>query len=284
VVGTRTLAALNVPVEQRIEQIIANMERERSRPEPAGERYVMVDIAGLDVSYVRDGATQWRGRAIVGRPQRKSPLLDSRITYLDLNPSWTVPPTVLGKDVLPELRRDPAWLQEHNMEIVDYDGRRVDSADIDWTRYSGRNFPWLIRQSPGTGNALGRIKFMFPNEHAVYLHDTPARKLFTRPERALSSGCIRIERPLELAALLLQDTPGWDRARLDRALASEVTRSVSLANPVDIHLQYQTVAVEADGTVLFRPDIYGYDAPLIEALRTHRPADIPAGWQNARGR
>jgi murein L,D-transpeptidase YcbB/YkuD len=282
VVGSRTQAALNVPVETRIEQILVNMERARSTPAARSDTYVLVDIAGLKVSYMRNGKSAWQGRAIVGRPQRMSPVLHSHITYLDLNPSWTVPPTVLGKDVLPELQRDPGWLLEKDMQVVDYQGNPVDSAAIDWARYSGRNFPWLIRQQPGRENALGQIKFMFPNPYSVYLHDTPSRKLFDQPQRALSSGCIRIEQPVELAALLLEDTPGWDRARLDSALDSHRTRSVGLRQPVEILLRYRTVTVEGNGTVFFHPDIYGHDEPVIQALRDYQPEEVPARWLAAR--
>jgi len=281
VVGSRTLAELNVPVETRIEQILVNMERARSTPAPGPDNYILVDIAGFKVRYVRNGASAWQGRAIVGRPERRSPVLHSQVTYLDLNPSWTVPPTVLGKDILPELQRNPGWLLEKDMQVIDYLGNPVDSAAIDWGRYSGRNFPWLIRQQPGRGNALGQIKFMFPNPYSVYLHDTPSRKLFDQPQRALSSGCIRIEEPVELAALLLEDTPGWNRVRLDSALASRKTRSVSLRQPVEILLRYRTVTVDSDGTVFFYPDIYGHDEPVIRALRDYQPEEIPARWQAA---
>jgi len=280
VVGSETLAALNVPVDTRIAQILANMERARHAPDAEPDTRIVVDLAGFTVSYIRDGKPAWQGRAVVGRPLRESPVLHSRITWLDLNPSWTVPPTILDKDVLPELHRDPGYLQEKHMQVVDYQGNPVDSTRIEWIRYSGRNFPWLIRQQPGPENALGRIKFMFPNPYAVYMHDTPGKRLFDKPERAFSSGCIRIEEPLQLAALLLENTPGWDRARLDDALASHVTHSVSLQQPVEIFLVYRTVTVGADGTVFFRPDIYRRDAVIIRALQQYRPGPVPA-WRQA---
>jgi murein L,D-transpeptidase YcbB/YkuD len=266
VVGKKTLAELNVPVEARIDQIRANLERARWMLRDLPDTWVMVDIAGFNVRLYRDDAVAWETRAVVGRPYRMSPVFRSTLTYLDLNPTWTVPPTVLDKDLLPELRRNPAYLAEKGMQVIDYDGNPVDADTIDWHRYSGRTFPWLIRQPPGPDNALGRIKFMFPNRHSVYLHDTPSKSLFAKAERAFSSGCIRIEQPYELAELLLAGNNGWGHDRLMRVLDSRQTRSVSLAEPVTILLMYWTVAVDDDGTVHFSRDIYDRDPQIIRGL------------------
>ena len=282
VVGSKTLAALNEPVEKRIEQILANLERARYAPRIMPDSYIAVDIAGYRVEYIRDGTLAWQSRAVVGRPLRMSPALHSRVTYLELNPSWTVPPTVLEEDVLPELSGNaPDYLREHDMHVVDYQGNPVESDSIIWSRYSDKGFPWLLRQRPGPRNALGRIKFMFANPYSVYMHDTPSRGLFKRRERALSSGCIRIEEPLDLAQLLLEGTPGWDRAHLVDALDSLESRSVGLAQPVDIFLNYRTVSVADDGTVFFYNDIYQQDDEIIRALQDYQPDVLPALWQSA---
>lgn len=266
VVGERTLAALNVPVQERIEQIRANLERARWVLHQLPDDFILVDIPGFTVRLVEHGNTAWQSRVVVGKPERRSPELHSTLTYLDLNPSWTVPPTVLAKDVLPELRRSAEYLQEKNMQVVDYQGRTVDTGAIDWSRYTSSNFPWLIRQQPGPTNALGQVKFMFANDHSVYLHDTPSRSLFRKTDRALSSGCIRIEHPLELADRLLRHNDGWDRTRLQSALRSMHTRSISLAKPIDIFLLYWTVDVEDDGSIRFSEDIYQRDPTIIQAL------------------
>lgn len=265
-VGEKTLAALNVPVRERIAQLRANLERARWMLHGLPDTWLMADIAGFSVRLYRDDAIAWETRAVVGKQDRMSPVLRSTLTYLDLNPTWTVPPTVLDEDLLPELRRNPGQLAEKNMQVIDYAGNPVDASTIDWRRYSGRTFPWLIRQRPGPKNALGRIKFMFPNSHSVYLHDTPSKTLFRRPERAFSSGCIRVEQPYELAEQLLAGTPGWDGDRLRRAVDSLQTRSVSLREPVTILLTYWTAFVEEDGTVRFSRDIYERDPAIIRGL------------------
>ncbi len=266
VVGQKTLTELNVPVESRIAQLRANLERARWMLHDLPDTYVMADIAGFNVRLFRDDEVVWETRAVVGQPVRMSPVFRSTLTYLDLNPTWTVPPTVLDKDLLPELRRNPNQLAEKGMQVIDYQGNPVDARNINWSRYNGHSFPWLIRQKPGPKNALGRIKFMFPNRHSVYLHDTPSKSLFAKPERALSSGCIRIEHPYDLAELLLAGNAGWDRGRLERAIDTLQTRSVSLEQPVTILLMYWTASVDDDGTVLFSRDIYERDPPIIRGL------------------
>jgi murein L,D-transpeptidase YcbB/YkuD len=265
-VGRKTLRELNVPVDARIDQIRANLERARWVLHDLPDTYILVDIAGFSARFFRDNQLVWQSRAQVGRPARESPVFRSRITYLDINPTWTVPPTILDEDVLPELRRNPDYLADHNMVVLTFDGNPVESAEIDWSAYTGHSLPYLIRQQPGPSNALGRIKFMFPNRHSVYLHDTPNKSLFEKPERAFSSGCVRIEKPYDLAALLLANNTGWDRDRLLQTVDTRQTRAVNLAEPVTIIMLYWTVAVDENGTVNFSRDIYGRDRPIISGL------------------
>jgi murein L,D-transpeptidase YcbB/YkuD len=265
-VGPKTLLELNVPVEARIDQIRANLERTRWVMHDLPDTFIMVDIAGFNVRLFRDREIIWETRAVVGQPYRMSPIFRSTLTHLDLNPTWTVPPVVLKEDLLPELRKDPTYLEQKDMQVIDYQGDPVEIESIEWTRYSADNFPWLIRQQPGPKNALGRIKFMFPNPHSVYLHDTPSKSLFNEPERAFSSGCIRIEHPFELAELLLEGNVGWDRGSLIQAVDSLDTRSISLAEPITIILMYWTVAVDENGAVSFNRDIYQRDPPIIQGL------------------
>jgi murein L,D-transpeptidase YcbB/YkuD len=266
VAGKATFAAMNVPVERRIEQIRANLERARWVLHDLPAEYVLVDIAGFKVRFYRDGRVIWETRAVVGQPMRMTPIFKSRITYLEVNPSWTVPPTILVEDVLPAIRRDPHYLREKNMRMIDRQGNPVDQAGIDWSSYRGSGFPYLIRQDPGPENALGRIKFMFPNKHAVYLHDTPGKELFRRTERTFSSGCIRIEDPYGFADLLLEEDPHWNRERIIAAVDSLKTRTIKLRNPVVVILLYWTVDVDDEGTVVFKQDIYDRDPPIIKAL------------------
>ena len=267
IVGPATLAAMNVPVKARIDQIRANLERARWVLRNLPDRYVITDIAGFRVNYSRDGVTVWSTRAQVGKPYRKTPVFRDTIRYLEVNPTWTIPPTILKQDTLPRIRKDPDYLSNKDMEVLTFSGKRVDPASIDWSQYPAKPFPYLIRQRPGPKNALGRIKFMFPNKHAVYLHDTPSRALFGRDARAFSSGCIRVQHPFEFAELLLND-PAWTRERLLEVVESKKTTKISLQKPVTVLLLYWTVDTSADGNVVFKPDIYNRDPAIIKALNS----------------
>lgn len=265
VVGKQTVAAMNVTVQQRIDQIRVNLERARVLQD-IPPTAVVVDIAGFEVSLFRGGQRLLRSRAQVGRPYRSTPVFRDEIRYIEFNPTWTVPPTILKNDVLPGIKRDPRYLKSRNMQVLTRDGAVVDPATVNWQLYPGRGFPYMIRQQPGPENALGRVKVMFPNEHMVYLHDTPSRDLFNRSERTFSSGCIRVEKIEQLVELLLDDPQQWSRAAIDDTIAARQTRRISLANPVPIYLVYWTVQVEDDGEVHFKRDPYEQDGALLKAL------------------
>ena len=280
VIGKGTLAAMNVPVDARINQIRVNLDRARWVSQDIPETYVIVDIAGFNARLFRNGELVWDEPAQVGKPYRKTPVFREDMTYLELNPTWTIPPTILAKDILPKMKQDPAYLQQKNMQVLTQGGKVVDPGTIDWSSVSAKGFPYIIRQTPGPHNALGRVKFMFPNSHFVYLHDTPSKQLFNRSSRAFSSGCIRVRNPFELAELLLQDQDGWDRTQIDAAVDSLKQQRVSLSEPVPVLLLYWTVNVDADGTVYFKEDIYQRDARVLAGLDGRfsfdAPADAPA--------
>ncbi len=261
VVGPATFAALNAPVEARIDQLRANLERARWVLYDPESEFLVVNIAGFRIYLVRRGEVVWRSRVQVGRPYRQTPVFRAELRYLVLNPTWTVPPTIFRLDLLPEIRRNVGVLAERGIDVLDAAGMRVDPTTIDW---SGTRFPYQLVQRPGPNNALGRVKFMFPNEHAVYLHDTPSRDLFERSDRAFSSGCIRVENPFELAELLLGAS--WPRERLDAAVASGETRTIFLPKPMTLLLLYWTAEVDAEGRVIFYRDVYGRDPAVIAAL------------------
>jgi murein L,D-transpeptidase YcbB/YkuD len=261
-VGPQTLAALNVPVEARIDQLRANLERARWVLYDPQSEFLVVNIAGFRMYLVRRGEIAWSTRVVVGQPFRRTPVFSSTMRYLVFNPTWTVPPTVLARDILPEVRRDPGYLATRNIDVFDAANALVDPASVDWS--SRRSFPYRFVQRPGATNALGRVKFMFPNDYAVYLHDTPSRDLFERDSRAFSSGCIRVEDPLELAELLLGS--GWDRQRMQALIATGRTETVFLDEPVPVMLLYCTAEVDSQGRVSFFPDVYGRDAAVIGAL------------------
>jgi len=265
-IGPATLRALNVPIGARIEATRVNLERGRWLLHDLAPTFVVVNVAGYEVYYLRDGKVVWSARAQVGKPYRATPIFESAMTYLVLNPTWTVPPGILANDILPAQRRDSSTLAKKRLEVVDHDGRPVAASSIDWANATPRNFRYMLRQQPGPENALGRVKFMFPNPYSVYLHDTPSKGLFDKNERAFSSGCIRVERPLELASLLLEGQTGWDRAAIDRAVDAGTTRSVTLARPVPVLLSYWTAWVDRGGELQLRPDVYGRDAKVAAGL------------------
>jgi murein L,D-transpeptidase YcbB/YkuD len=267
VVGPATLAALNVPVAARIDQIRANLDRARWVLYDPERDFIVVNIAGFGLYIVRRGEVVWRTRAQVGRPYRQTPVFRAEMTYLVLNPNWTVPPTIFREDILPQLRRDSGYLATRSIDLKDLGGQPVDPTSVDWS--GARSFPYQLVQRPGPDNALGRIKFMFPNPHFVYLHDTPSRELFERDSRAFSSGCIRVENPLELAQQILGSK--WPRERLDAVLATRRTETVFLDEPITVMLLYWTTEPSADGRVTFFPDVYNRDPAVIAALA--RPFD-----------
>ncbi len=266
VVGPAALVAMNVPVETRIQEIELAMERWRWMPRDLGQQYVMVNIAGFDLRRVKDGETEQRMSVVVGKPYSRTPVFSDQIRYIELNPYWTVPAGIAVKEELGKLRSNPAGLSAQGFEAIR--GKEVlDLRSINWANYGPGNFPFQLRQQPGPKNALGRVKFMFPNEHNVYLHDTPSRSLFARSERAFSHGCIRVSQPLDLAEQLLVagGVSGWGMDRINKTVATEKNTVVKLAKPLPIHLTYLTAWVDETG-VNFRKDIYKQDAKLLAAL------------------
>ena len=265
-VGAGTLAELNVPIAARLSQLRVNLERSRWLLHDLPPEFVLVNVAGFQLYLVRDDAVTWRARVQVGKPFRATPIFRADMTYLVLNPTWTVPPGILAADILPAQRRDHGTLARKGLEVVDLQGQVVPTSSIDWSNATPRNFRYMLRQPPGPTNALGRVKFMFPNTHSVYLHDTPSKNLFDKSDRAFSSGCIRVENPLELAALLLDGQKGWDRAAIDAAIAEGKTRTVTLQTRIPVLLLYWTAWVDTAGTLQFRRDLYGRDAKVAAGL------------------
>ncbi len=275
VVGPETLAALNVPVEVRIDQIRVNLERARWVLRKVTDDFVVVNIAGFRVWLVRGGEPVWTARVQVGKQYRMTPVFASVMKYLVFNPTWTVPPGILSKDILPKLKMDPGYLETKHLRVIDGQGRTIDPATIDWSSYTARTFPYQLRQDPGPWNALGQVKFIFPNPHFVFLHDTPSKELFVRRDRTFSSGCIRTENPLELAELLLDDPEQWNRRRIQEVLDGKTTRTVFLKEPIPVLLLYWTVIVSKDGQVLFLRDVYERDGPILKALDGEFEFDLP---------
>jgi murein L,D-transpeptidase YcbB/YkuD len=257
-VGPATLAALNVSAEERVRQIIVNLERWRWLPEDLGRRYVLVNQAFFFLEIVEDGQVADYRRVIVGKPYHKSPMFSDTIRFTEFNPTWTVPQSIARSEMLPKLRSDPGYLARNDM-VLYRDGNPVNPYAVDWASVSSHRFPYRIVQQPGSKNALGRVKFMFPNRFSVYLHDTPSRNLFSRTGRAFSHGCIRVENPLEFAARLLGPDQGFTEADAERIVASRKRTRIDLRSPVRVHLTYFTAWIDDDGIPQFFEDIYGRD-------------------------
>ena len=265
VIGPATIAALNVTAGERVQQIIVNMERWRWMPEDLGARYILVNQAFFFLEAVNDGRVTDRRRVIIGKPYHKSPMFSDNIRYTDFNPTWTVPRSIAGSEILPKLQRDPGYLARNDMLLYRESGL-IDPYSVNWSSVSSRRFPYRIVQQPGPKNALGRVKFMFPNKFSVYLHDTPGRDLFSRTGRAFSHGCIRVEKPLEFAALVLGSDQGLDRTAIEEIVAMGKQTRVELRNPLPIHLTYFTAWIDDDGIPQFFNDIYGRDTIVRQVI------------------
>lgn len=268
VVGAKTLKALNLSLDYRIKQLIINMERWRWLPDNLGDRYIYVNIADYNLKLYDDNELKMEMDTIVGQEQRSTPVFSDSIKYIVLNPYWYVPESIAVKDKLPEIKKDLNYLEENNYSLFEYKGNnnleRVEPEEVDWSEIDKDNFNYLLRQNPGDENALGRVKFMFPNKFSVYLHDTPGRNLFSENERSFSSGCIRIEKPVDLAEYLLSDQEKWNRQNIEKEMEKNEEKTIYLNKPIKIYLQYNTAWVDSLGNLNFREDIYNRDKKIIE--------------------
>ncbi len=262
VVGPRTFRALNRPVEERIDQLRASLERARWLFRDIEDDFVLVNIGGPETYLVQNGRLVWKARSIVGRSYRQTPVFRDDIRYMEFNPTWTVPFSIFRNDKLPLIRRDRRYLSRGNYTVLNSNGRPINPASVNWS-----GTPRVtLRQEPGPWNAMGLVKFMFPNAHSVYLHDTDNRNLFDRNERNLSSGCVRIENPFEFADHLMKNDPDWSAERREAILASGRTTRVNLPSPMPVLLTYFTAWLDEAGNVQFREDLYERDDKVISAL------------------
>ena len=275
IIGAATLRAMNVPVERRVDQIRVNLERARWVLDGLEDDFVIVNIAGFRAYLFRDRKEVWSTRVMVGKTYRKTPVFRSTMKYVVFNPTWTVPYSIATKDILPQVQKDHSYLASRNFIVKNRSGDIVDPATVDWASLSRRNFPYTLVQQPGTNNALGEIKFMFPNEHAVYLHDTPSKALFGRSTRAFSSGCVRVEHPFDFAEVLLSPG-GWDAERVQAERMRRETKSVFLSKPMPVLLLYWTAEVGNDGRMRFYEDVYERDQNVLDALNSHYRVAMPS--------
>jgi len=272
VVGNQTLAVMNIPVAVRIKQIIINMERYRWLKRRMGDRLVAVNIAGFEVFAGKPGTIDLKMPVIVGKKYHKTPVFSDTIKYVVFNPYWNLPPSIARNETLPKLKKDPHYLEKHNMRIFQGwgpDAPELDATTIDWSKVSKKNMNrYRIRQDPGPNNALGTLKLVFPNKYNVYLHDTPSHGLFKRERRAFSHGCIRMDRPAEMASWVLGgEEKGWSIARINEIVASRKRKVAVLDQRIPVYILYRTAFVNPeDNTLYFYEDIYGRDQLLEKAL------------------
>jgi len=263
-VGPATRAELNTSAETRLRQIAVNLERMRWMNRPLGERHVYVNIADFRMNLVEHGQTIFTSRVVVGKAHRhETPEFSDEMEHMVVNPTWHVPRSIAREEILPKLQEDPTYLERKNMRLV---GSDLPPSMIDWTMVTPDSFPGRVKQGPGRGNALGQVKFMFPNAHAIYLHDTPQKSLFSRDRRAFSHGCVRVQEAFGFAHALLAPQEDDPAAAFDRWLRNGSERYVQLDTHVPVHLTYRTAWVDAEGTDQFRGDIYDRDRPVANAL------------------
>ncbi|MBQ0724829.1 MAG: L,D-transpeptidase family protein, partial [Cycloclasticus sp.] len=257
VIGPATLRELNRSPEDRIDQIRVNLERLRWLPENLGQRHILVNIANYQLAANGPDDQSLKFEVIVGRTYRQTPVFTASMSYLVLNPWWEAPAKLAREDLLPKFKKDPNAVNAFGYHVLNNKGEKLDNQLINWHEYSAKKFPFRIRQQPGVLNAMGQVKLMLPNQHDIYLHDTPARELFSKTRRDFSSGCIRVKNPIDLVQWVLSETHAWPREKIDVALNSGKETTISLKNRIPVHLIYLTAIVE-DSTdkVRFIDDIY----------------------------
>ncbi len=258
VTGKYTLAAMNVSAQIRLGQLQTNLERLRAGIGTDGQpRYVMVNIPAAQIEAVENGRVVQRHTAIVGKIDRQTPIVNSAINEVIVNPYWNAPVSIVRKDIIPLMRKDPTYLTKNNIHIIAPDGSEIDPTAIDWNTEDAAKY--LLRQDPGKGNAMASVKINFPSPDGVYMHDTPQQSLFSKLMRFDSSGCVRVQNVRDLVTWLLRDTPGWNRSHFEQTIKSGANTPVELSAPVPVHFTYVTAWSTGDRVVHFRDDIYGRD-------------------------
>jgi murein L,D-transpeptidase YcbB/YkuD len=267
VIRQQTLDALNRPLEHYMHQLLLNMERLRWVPVEVSTDYILVNIPEFKMHVYESGKLAWSCNVVVGTPGASTVIFSREMKYVVFSPYWNVPPGILGNEVLPGIRRSGgSYLARHNMEVVGSSGKVISPGSVNWSKYKGSNFPYIVRQKPGGSNSLGKVKFLFPNEYNIYLHDTPSRSLFTETKRTFSHGCIRVQEPKRLAQWLLRNDSSWTEQKIDAAMNASKEKYVTLKEKVPVFIGYFTAWVNSKGQLNFRDDVYGHDAKLSKLL------------------
>ncbi|MCF8000566.1 MAG: L,D-transpeptidase family protein [Halanaerobiales bacterium] len=273
IVGKDTKIALNKDVEKKLKKITINMERLRWLPQKLGDTYIFVNIADYKLKVIEKQKNMIDMKVIVGKEQRSTPVFSDEITYLVINPAWNVPKSIAVEDKLPLIKENIDYLFNNNYKVLRISEGKFEEADpkeINWEELDKDSFHYYLKQEPGPNNALGRIKFMFPNKYSVYLHDTPQKELFKKEERSFSSGCIRLEEPFKLAEYILKKNDMWEPKKIEEILSSEKETKIELSEKIPIHIIYMTAWVDDEGQLQFRDDIYSRDENLIEVFYSQK--------------
>lgn len=266
----KTITALNTSLDDRLTHIKVNMDRMRWLPDTFGNKYFIVNIPEYMLRLYKGDEIDMEMKVIVGKTLNATPIFSDKMEYLVFSPTWTVPRSIAVEEMLPKLQEDEKYLTKKNFKLYDSweeDAEPIDPTEIKWKDYNEENFNFRIVEDPGPGNALGSVKFIFPNDFDIYLHDTPAGHLFDRKERSFSHGCIRVEKPLELAEYLLKDKKNWDREKIKEAMNQEEPETVKLSEKIPVHLVYWTSWVDDNGSLHFRDDIYSRDNSQIKQMK-----------------
>ena len=269
VIGRHTLSEINKPITQRIQQLELNLEKARMLPENDHRLYVLINIPAYRLYVIENNNIIYQSRVIVGKKKHKTPVLSSEISEIVLNPYWNVPRSIAKNEIIPQLQKDPLYLKKNNIRLLGRLAEKtvvVNPQAIDWAAIDAEKTTLRFRQDPGTENSLGQIKFLFPNRHSVYLHDTPSRRLFSQRRRAFSHGCIRVENPFDLAEVLLTENGDLDKDELQYLTDQKKRKSIKFEQPVPIYTTYMTSWVDENGLTHFRSDIYGRDSQIAISL------------------
>jgi len=270
VVGPATLSALNVSAADRVKQILVNMERLRWGPRNLGNRHILINIAQFQLRVMDNDTQVLKMRVVVGKDYRPTPVFTEQLSYMVLNPFWRIPHKLAVEDFLPQIRADKDLFNKKRIRVFESwkdNAPEINPNSVNWHQVNEKNFSYKLVQEPGPFNALGRFKFMFPNKFSVYLHDTPSRHLFKREKRNFSSGCIRIENPVDLAVYLVKDNSNWSREKILETIKRMETKVIPIQQPIPVYILYFTAWVDSDGTAQFRDDVYGRDRRLYAALK-----------------
>ncbi|HKG77626.1 MAG TPA: L,D-transpeptidase family protein, partial [Beijerinckiaceae bacterium] len=275
--NSATLTAMNVPAQVRLRQLELNLVRLRSNAGNLGQRYVIVNIPAAIVETVENGQVATRHAAGVGKIDRQSPVMNAKITEVNFNPFWTVPASIIRKDLIPKMQKEPTYLTDNKIRIYNGQGQELSPKQVNW--FSDEATRYMFRQDPGVDlNSMGFVRINIPNPHGVYMHDTPAKGIFGDDFRFVSSGCVRIQNVRDYVAWLLKDTPGWSRDQIEAMIQSGQRVDAKLTQPVNVYWTYVTAWATPDGLVQFRDDIYKRDGlgniPVASMAQPSEPADL----------